>query len=59
MFRTHAALIQQALAERDLDAARTAVLVWKTEHPKMDEASLNKWDESVEILAEELATGGG
>jgi len=59
LFRTHAALIQQALAERDLDAARTAVLVWKTEHPKMDEASLNKWDESVEILAEELATGGG
>ena len=51
----HEAAVEQALAEKDLQAARAAVAVWKREHPRMGPDQLNRWDARVDRLAEELA----
>jgi len=55
----HEALVEQALAERDLEAARAAVAVWKSEHPAMDWPQLTRWDYFVYQLAREVAAESG
>ncbi len=51
----HEAAVEQALAERDLEAASAAVSVWKSEHSAMDWADLTRWDDSVSQLERELS----
>ena len=51
----HEAAVEQALAERDMEATRAAVSVWKSEHSAMDWADLTRWDDSVSQLERELS----
>ena len=55
----HEASVEQALAERSLDAARAAVAVWKSEHSAMDPIDVNRWDALIDELASELAAESG
>ena len=58
--QAHEAAVEQALAERDLDAVHAAVAVWKNEHEAMDWPQLTRWDYYVYVLEREmLAKAGG
>jgi len=51
----HEAAVRQALAERDPEAARAAVGVWKSEHSAMDWVNVTRWDYFVYQLERELS----
>jgi hypothetical protein len=54
----HARAVEQAFLEKDLEAVRAAVERWKTEHPKQDQGTIDRYDGRVEELAAELAARG-
>jgi len=55
----HEAAVEQALAERDVEATRAAVSVWKSEHSAMDWVDLTRWDYFAYQLERELSAGEG
>jgi len=57
--QAHETAVEQALAERDLEAAQAAVAVWKREHSTMSLDQVNRWDGVVDRLAEELSGESG